>query len=266
MRKCVQVGVCCLGWLLALWLSFALQSGPVVVRAADEQIPPASQPTGVLAQVVLTPTKDNTLYEDTNGAVSNGAGPSVFVGKIRTGLLRRGLLAFDLTNKIPATATITSVTLRLRVDRTVAGAHTVALHKVMTDWGEGISNAGGTGGNGATATPNDATWIHTFFNSKQWQKAGGDFVTTASASTNVGAGDTFTWGSTPELIADVQSWRNNPASNFGWILIGNEATTQTAKSFHSKESSAANQPQLTIVYESPATLNQRVYLPQIQSR
>ena len=34
----------------------------------------------------------------------------------------------------------------------------------------------------------------------------------------------YTWLSTPALVSDVQSWLNNPATNFGWALINaNEA-------------------------------------------
>jgi len=50
------------------------------------------------------------------------------------------------------------------------------------------------------------------------------------------------------MIADVQSWVNNPASNFGWLVLGDESTIATAKRFDTRES--ASPPVLTIQYIS----------------
>ena len=50
--------------------------------------------------VVLAASKDNTLYEDPNGALSNGQGMRFFAGKTANGLIRRGLIAFDLRSEI----------------------------------------------------------------------------------------------------------------------------------------------------------------------
>src|SRR5207302_838656 len=48
---------------------------------------------------------------------------------------------------------------------------------------------------------------------------------------------------------DVQNWLSSPGSNFGWIVIGDESGTGTAKRFDSRENStASNQPALTIDY------------------
>ena len=41
-------------------------------------------------------------------------------------------------------------------------------------------------GDGAPATPNDATWRHRFFDSVFWTTQGGDFSATVSASQSVG--------------------------------------------------------------------------------
>jgi hypothetical protein len=59
---------------------------------------------------------------------------------------------------------------------------------------------------------------------------------------------TYTWASTPQLVADVQAMVSNPASNFGWCVQGNEATLQSVKRFDSREAAAATRPQLTVVY------------------
>lgn len=262
-RELLSVAFVSSGLLVALWLSLALPATTPVAKAVEAAVQPAQAAT-ILAQVTLTPTKDNTLYESATGSISSGAGSTMFVGKTNNGSTRRGLLAFNLAGKIPTTATLVSVTLRLNMAKTIAGAQAVALHKVTADWGEGTSNAGGSGGgDGTAATNNDATWLHTFFSTNQWQTPGGDFVATASASTSVGSNGVYTWGSTPGLIADVQGWLSNPATNFGWIVIGNEATTPSAKMFNTRESAAATQPQLVIVYETAVTPALKVYLPQI---
>ena len=49
------------------------------------------------------------------------------------------------------------------------------------------------------------------------------------------------------MVADVQSWLDNPASNFGWLVLGDETDHRTtAKRFDTRES--ASPPMLTIQY------------------
>jgi hypothetical protein len=51
------------------------------------------------------------------------------------------------------------------------------------------------------------------------------------------------------MVADVQNWLNNPATNFGWALLGNEAQGQTAKRFNSGEDgNTLYTPTLSITY------------------
>ena len=63
--------------------------------------------------VVLTPSRDNTLYESPTGELSNGAGEYLFAGSTLNGNRRRALLAFDVAGQLPAEATIESATLTL---------------------------------------------------------------------------------------------------------------------------------------------------------
>ena len=46
------------------------------------------------------------------------------------------------------------------------------------------------------------------------------------------------------MRADVQSWLDDPASNFGWLVLGDESEIPTAKRFDTRES--ASPPVLTI--------------------
>ena len=202
----------------------------------------------------LTAVRDNTLFEDSAAATarSNGAGSRIFAGRTAQGTnsIRRALIAFDLAAAaVPSGATITSAELRLQMNMTNAGGNSVAIHRVSAAWGEGGSMAGGGQGGGAPAQTGDATWFHTFFPSAFWAMPGGDFNPTPSASQIVGDPGLYTWGSTAQMVADVQAWVDNPTSNFGWILVGNEFTQPTAKSFDSRESGSG--PELVVTFNAP---------------
>lgn len=211
------------------------------------------------AEVVsLVPVRDNTLYEQAAGTLSNGAGPSFFAGRTAqaTNSIRRGLVAFDVAAAVPAGAVVTAATLRLSLTATSGGTFAVSLHRVSASWGEGASNAGDSGGAGAPAQAGDATWRHRFYSGTLWAALGGDFAAAASASTVVGGLGDYTWGSTPAMVTDVQSWLDTPADNHGWLVRGVEATQPTSKRFESRESSVpALRPLLTIEYSlaTPAT-------------
>jgi len=200
--------------------------------------------------VNIMPSKDNTLYEydPAEGDHSNGAGFHFFAGENGMGELRRGVLAFDVAGTIPPGSTIIAVTLSMNMSMTQAGAVTVELHKLLADWGEGTSHAPMGEGDGAPATPNDATWRHRFFDTVFWTTQGGDFSATVSASQSVGGIGQYTWSSA-QMVADVQSWLDNPASNFGWLVLGGETAIAMAKRFDSRES--ASPPMLTIEFSGP---------------
>jgi plastocyanin len=197
--------------------------------------------------VSFSPNRDNTLYEDPTGQLSNGQGIYFFDGKTGANLLRRGLIAFDLSS-IPANATITDATLSMFLSMNQGGSETVSLSKVSQDWGEGASNAGDPGGGGTRAAAGDATWLHTFYNLGFWAAPGGDFSPVVSASTTVITDNTtYTWSGSG-LIADVQAWVSNPTGNFGWVVRGNESATGKTQRFNSGNNSS-NPPQLTVTYQ-----------------
>lgn len=209
----------------------------------------AAASVAVADVAVVGAFKDNTLYEPLSGLVSNGAGEHFFVGRSGQGDARRGLVAFDLSS-IPAGATVTGVDVILKLSRTAgaAGPRDVSLHLALQDWGEGTSVAFGNEGAGAPATPGDATWQHTFYNTTLWASPGGDFAAAASATLSVGDIAVYTWGSTAALVADVQGWVDDPATNFGWVVIGDESASSTAKRFDTHEAAAVDQPKLRITY------------------
>ena len=206
-----------------------------------------------MQSIDIAPRKDNTLYETEDGPTSNGAGQHIFVGKTNRGSIRRAVIAFDVEGNVPTGSKITSVRLRLHMSRTQAGAQTVLLHRLVTDWGEG-SSASATqgsdsgGGGGEAATTGDATWVHAFFDTVAWGKPGGDFAASPSVDTTVVAAGFYTWSS-DLMVTDLQGWLDDPKSNFGWILLGNETQNTTTKRFESKENSVeTNRPVLTVQF------------------
>src|SRR5436190_18316531 len=91
--------------------------------------------------ITVGASKDNTLFENATGALSNGIGDGVFVGKtgFDNGTLRRGVMAFDLSS-VPTNAQVSSATLTLSSIRAILNS-TVDLHRALADWGEGNSNS-----------------------------------------------------------------------------------------------------------------------------
>lgn len=208
--------------------------------------------TSAQTSVDLSASRDNTLYSE-SGLLSNGAGANLFAGRVGPvggGAIRRGLVAFDVAGTIPVGATIVNATLKMNMSKTnfSAGARTVTLHRLLADWGEGTSDATLNEGTGASATPGDATWSHRVFNTDVWTNPGGDFVATPSASTTVDNVGPYSWTSTT-MRDEVQIWLDNPSSNFGWSIVGDEAVLTTAKRFDSRQNLVAgNRPILTVIY------------------
>ncbi|MEO8447767.1 MAG: DNRLRE domain-containing protein [bacterium] len=199
--------------------------------------------------VTVTSSKDNTLYDFPGSTISNGAGNYFFAGKTAGDVIRRGVISFDINSVIPPCAVIQSVSLKLHMSKTISGINPVQLRKITSDWGEGTSAAVGEEGQGAQAEENDATWMTTFYDTQFWINAGGDFSNTLSASANVNGIGFYTWGSNAQLVSDVQGWINGSASNYGWLVLGDESTFPSIKRFDTKENDSVNfRPALTVTY------------------
>ncbi|MBN1291100.1 MAG: T9SS type A sorting domain-containing protein [Candidatus Latescibacteria bacterium] len=206
-------------------------------------------------EVIVGVSRDNTLFESSDGSLSNGSGSYLFTGTTAQGNIRRALVVFDLST-IPQDSRIESVKLTLHMSKTISGAEDIGLYSILYGWGEGSSNADLQEGKGGVSAEGDATWLHRFRGTdNMWMTPGGDFKSTASAVKAVEKTGNYTWGSTEQMVADVQSWVKNPDSNFGWILIGNEASSSTAKRFDSKEiTTENNRPVLTVTYSIPTNV------------
>lgn len=71
-------------------------------------------------EIQIAASKDNTLYQNNAGAFSNGLGHFLFAGLNNHSEARRGLLAFDLSGKIPPGAKIISA----KLTASAVGFHT----------------------------------------------------------------------------------------------------------------------------------------------
>lgn len=212
---------------------------------------PNGHPAGGIYQVVpavesslsLSASKDTTLFE--NSSNSNGSGEHLYAG--RTGsqggsARRRALLRFDLST-IDFPTDILSAAVTLHQNLGAAAPVTMTLHRVQSDWGEAGSNAGTPGGQGAPAQAGDATWTHRFHPATAWSTPGGDMIAAPSASAVIDSSAPDgpverTWSNTG-LVDDLNLWLATPSTNFGWALLGDEATSPSAQRFYSRESVAS---------------------------
>lgn len=215
----------------------------------------SGDPSGQLFKIVDAPalitntlvaSKDNSIFNE-NSSNSNGAG-SLFAG-LTTGNvsgsqdIRRALIQFDLSG-IPPDATIFSASLRLHVSKSRSGASDFTLHKISQDWGEGSSSKNGTG---ESADPGEATWSHAKLGTTQWTQAGGDFLSTISATSSMAGIGNYLWSS-DNLTSDIQEWLDTPSDNHGWLLKADESTPSAKKIDSRDASNSANRPTLTTSY------------------
>jgi hypothetical protein len=211
----------------------------------------ALTPLALAQTTVQVPCEaDGTLYEG-DGSLANGSGAGIFVGLNATGRIRRAVLRFDVAAHVPAGAVIVSAQVNLTTSQsTVIGPTPITGHRLQTAWGEGGSVAPGNGGGGTTSQTNDATWVHTFYPGATWTTPGGDFAATATLTASMPAFGAFSSDLSAATTADVQSWLDAPATNFGWVLIGDEVQPQTAHRINSRENTSSK-PSLTVVYLTP---------------
>lgn len=199
----------------------------------------------------LSASQDTTIYNVATGDLSNGAGEYLVVGGAEGfATARRALLSFDVASAgIPKGATILDAVLTLNLSESVGSETTIGLHPVSKSWGESTSDASGNEFEGVPAGVRDATWLFSLFDSVAWGAAGGDFQA-ESASLTVDQPGAWQWYGAG-LVSDVQSWLDDPAGNFGWMLKSSE-TSGSVKGFVSRDgANAALRPTLEITYEEP---------------
>jgi hypothetical protein len=212
-------------------------------------------PGALPAATVTVPPAADTFLSEFSPDHNTGGHTNVAAGTVSNGTRTRALLRFDIAGHVPAGATITAVTLRLHVTRVIDGGgvnSAFQLRRVLAPWSEG----GKTGSLGAPAGNGEPTWTHRIFPDTTWAAPGGamgaDFSAAVSGSTAVAGLGTYDFASTAGLIEDVQSWLDNPAANFGWVLLTElEQASETARRFASREDTART-PALTVEFTPPA--------------
>ncbi len=250
-----------------LYIATEMASGP-------QNNPANGKPSGgiyLIAPVAVTKSitaaKDNTIFSEDavlGTSTSDGQG-HLYAG--RTGsnygpYNRRALMSFDVASQVPAGVVIQSAQLQLNLAKASFNAtgKTLSLYRLSETWGEGTS-VNLIGGYGAPATTGDATWQRRFYNTSSWTTAGGTHSATLSASVTVpSTTGLLTWGSTSQMVSDVQGWLDTPSGNAGWILFGNETAVTTACQFDSVQTApqdGVQPPTLVVTYPaSPLTRHQ----------
>ncbi len=211
--------------------------------------------------LLIYASSDNTLYESTDGSISNGLG-QIFTGVTNNGDIRRAILKFDLTKHNfdydLASENLDSVKLQIQVNKIPNQSYPIDIHLLQKNWGEGNSLAlTGGGGQGTQATENDATWLNNFYPDSNWDNPGGDFnndsIATIIVRNDTGA---FLDSNPGEFKAAFMNWIQNPDENFG-ILLKNRDESQVKRAIRfSSKDSAANEtiyPKL-IIYHSGEVL------------
>ncbi len=223
-------------------------------------------------KVTLTPVADTTLFE--HDPINNlGASSTLVVGTTAgvgaSPARSRALLKFDVAASIPTNAAVNSVTLTVKVNKMPNPKvdSIFDLRRMLQSWNEGkkSGNVGSAAGVGET-TWRDRLHASSTANATLWTSPGGgtntDFSAVVSASTMVRGLATYTFESTPELVADVQTWLQDTNSNQGWIMMSqSEKTARTARRMASREGGANNRPSLAVEFTIPTTSNP----PQLQA-
>ncbi len=198
-------------------------------------------------------TRDASIFSDFPSNAS-GRDPVLYVGMTQFGDVRRALIRFDVSFLPPGTI-IERVELELSVERARTGAEPHRLHRMTAGWDEGPATSpdSGAGGTGTPAALGDVTWSHATFPLVTWSVPGGEFDPAESATASFGAAGSTASFESPGLAGDVQLWVDDPGSNRGWMLLGNEAGIHNAKRFYSSEATnAALRPKLRIAFRSPS--------------
>lgn len=218
-------------------------------------LPGLSCPCVLAATMTLQAVDDTSLFEGKPD--SDLGGTTLVAGSNQLYSRARALVRFDL-GAMPAGAVATGVEVRLYVTRRPdTGQHggpvdsDFSLYRMYVSWGEGTGSAE----TGSVAVPGAATWNERHYGSIAWATPGGqigtDFANDPSATTTISDLGPYSWGSSAELVNDVNSWLADPSSNHGFILISqSESQLGTGRRFSSTEQPGGliPPPQLVVTY------------------
>jgi len=156
--------------------------------------------------------------------------------------MNRGLIKFDFS-AIPAGARVTSASLQTLVVNSAngAGPNSFELHRVLRPWNEGQS-----------------TWTLRLAPDQNWGSPGAaegtDYSSTISGLVTGSGLGSYTFSSTPEMVADVTAWITNSSSNQGWLVrTVDESISPSGRRFSSRE--GASGPKLILELEPPLRID-----------
>ncbi len=190
--------------------------------------------------VTLTATEDGNIYNNnaTDELKNYGSCNILYLNGPATRAKDRALIRYDLSS-IPATATITSATVRLVKIGGPASARNVSIHRLTNNWTEGTGGCGGTAG--------VANWQQRITGTP-WTTAGGDFDATATATVSVAINGIYNFTAT----SLVQGWVNSTFANHGILARFTTENLNSLINFASTENvTVANRPQLLVSYTLP---------------
>ncbi len=229
-------------------------------------------PSPIAATTVLIPSGADTTLIQTQPTNNLGGATIVNAGTTQNFTRNRGLFRFEVASQIPRGARINSVDFVVEVTGQPRDGFTPSsfgLHRLLKSWGEGnkISADATHPGFGSLATIGEATWNSRFaLTTNVWSLPGGaatnDYAADFSAQAGIyGVGDSpYTFVSTAALVADVQSWVDDPAANYGWILISRaEEVNFTARRFASRED-PGREPYLVVDFTPPLIVERAVVI------
>lgn len=202
--------------------------------------------SGLADSIMLSPVADAEIHQINSPDSNYAFGSSIATGKLGANSgneIRRAMLRFDPSGQLPPGAVITGVSVTVNVVRTPSTApanSTFDLRLVLQSWSE-----------------TNVTW-NSRSNGLPWNSPGaegaGDSFASPSSTVFVTGLGSYTFPSTPALFSDVQSWLNNPGTNFGWLLVSeDEMTSETARRFGARED-PPNASVLEIDYALPPTI------------
>lgn len=190
----------------------------------------------VLDPRVETTTLNASLDTSIHSSGVNPQGSNTILAGTRNNTITdRGLLRFDVS-RIPTGAVLVSASARLWVVRDPragsAANSDFALHRMLTPWDL------------------SANWTQPMAG-VFWAASGGipgvDYAAQQSAITFVVGNGQYAFPTSAQGLLDIEEWRRNPDTNFGWLLkTTNEGTLGTARHFGSMESTS--RPQLSVEY------------------
>lgn len=202
----------------------------------------------ILSEADLSKPAGNLLTGRTKGT----ANPNL--GSTPAGV-RRALLKFDLST-LPTNAVIESAVLRLSVSKRGPESSFAPVsswvHRLTAEWTEGSVFFFNENGQGMEPEDEHVTWNYRSYPDLMWTRPGGDYVLRASAEAQVPAVlEPFQEYASAGLAADVQHWLENPQSNFGWIIITDEAEEKMGYIVHYADRETKldeNKPTLIVQY------------------